>query len=90
MIIYIAFLLEVSPVRLFPVKKIAVLILHALLVTIFVNFINSQFLPSMANYVSLIVTFVGFTVILLCTAPIFRTDYAIVLKPMINKLRGRP
>lgn len=85
---YISILLKVSPFTLFPVKIIAVLITHALLVIAFVNLVNSQLLPPLVNYVSLIVTFVGFTVILLCTAPIFRLDYLAVVKPLINRFRS--
>lgn len=85
---YISILFEVSPFSLFPLKKISALITHALLVIAFVNLVNSQLLPPLVNYVSLIVTFVGFTVILLCTAPIFRLDYLAVVKPLINRFRA--
>ena len=85
---YISILFEVSPFSLFPLKKISALITHALLVIAFVNLVNSQLLPPLVNYVSLIVTFVGFTVILLCTAPIFRLDYLAVVKPLINRFRS--
>jgi O-antigen/teichoic acid export membrane protein len=86
---YISILLEVSPFTLFPVKIIAALITHALLSIAFINLIINQLLPPLANYVSLIVTFVGFIVILFCTAKYFSLDYSIVSRPIINVIRGR-
>ncbi len=87
-LMYASKLIKVSFYQLFPIKKLFMLILHSSLVLGIISFffkysfINLEILPK------LIFSFTAYSILLILTSKIFKIDYSILYKPVLNKVHN--
>lgn len=83
---YVSKILETSLLSLLPVKKITVIIMHGFISIVLIKAILF-FLPVDTLILNLILGSILYLIVLLSTARIFKLDYFVVIKPLLDKIK---
>src|SRR5665648_937134 len=84
-VFFIAKIFNISPLRMFPLRKILVICIHSIITMIIVSLGIRYFLPACKPIIILIFSSFSFIALLLLTSRLVKVDYFIVLNPFLKK-----
>lgn len=82
-------LLDVSFLKLFPLKHFSIIILHSLIIMILIQICNKMFLSSVDKTAVMILNGISFAILILATSRFFKIDYLNTIRPLINNVINR-
>jgi O-antigen/teichoic acid export membrane protein len=80
----ISVLLNLSFLKLFPVKHFSALILHSLIIIILIKIINKAFMGTFSNISLLLINIISFLILILLTSKFFKLDYLMTIRQLIK------
>jgi len=82
-------LLDVSFLKLFPLKQFSIIILHSLIIIILIQICDKLFLSSATKSVVLMLNGISFAILILATSKFLKIDYLDTIRPLINNVKNR-
>jgi O-antigen/teichoic acid export membrane protein len=77
-------LIDINFFSLFPIRKLSIIFLHSCLVLMIVCFCINKLLPNVDSIYKFSLLFVGFVILLLTSASVFKLNYLSVFKPVTD------
>lgn len=82
-------LIEVSFLKLFPIKQFSIIILHSLVIIFLIQTCDTLFLGTVNKIAVLAINGISFSIILLATARFLKIDYLATVRVLIDNVKSR-